>query len=97
MGVVTVTGLTVGNFVTAVSTGPVAGTGDPGCATTNTYTFPKLTATSQTIALPFGAWKIYTGTTSGSTTTQILTTKMTIVSRATKTTTGNILTLDPRQ
>jgi prepilin-type N-terminal cleavage/methylation domain-containing protein len=97
MGVLNVSGLTVNRFVTAVSQAAVPGTGDPGCGITSTYTFPKLTATTTTIALPFGAWKLYTGNSSGSLSTQIATSSMSILTRGTLTPTSGIATLDPRQ
>ncbi|MBN9605869.1 MAG: hypothetical protein J0G30_04595 [Actinomycetales bacterium] len=38
---------------------PPSGTGDPGCATTKTYTFDMLTDDgTATLALPYGSWKI---------------------------------------
>ncbi|KQR53788.1 hypothetical protein ASF88_02750 [Leifsonia sp. Leaf336] len=95
-GVVKVSGLTVGRYVTAVSQSPVSGSGDPGCAiSTPNLTFGPVTATTMTYVLPFGAWKLYTGTSSGSTTTSIPTTSMTPVTRAIVTAPSTI-TLDPR-
>src|SRR5690606_20933404 len=58
-------------WITAVqqSTG---GDGDPGCATTKSFTFPRFSANAtEDIALPFGTWKIYAGNSSGSTTQQL--------------------------
>lgn len=103
LGAVTVNGQN-GKFVTAVaqSVGPT-GSGNPGCAlaavTTPAYpkvTFSKLTSAAQVIQLPFGSWKLYTGSNSGETTTQIATTSMTLKSRGLLTPAGNVLTLDPR-
>jgi type II secretory pathway pseudopilin PulG len=59
-------------WITAVQQ-TTSGAGDPGCATTKVYTFPQFAKnTTQTIALPFGSWKLYTGKTSGAQTNQIV-------------------------
>lgn len=97
MGVVTVTGLASNSYLTAVSQAPIPATGDPGCTTPNTYTFPKLTSgSSMTIALPFGAWKLYTGSSSGSTATTIATTAIAFVTRGVASPVQATITLDPR-
>ncbi|MGW6130591.1 type IV pilus modification PilV family protein [Cellulomonas sp. NPDC055163] len=56
-------------FVRAVSTSsPAAGSGDPGCASTVTYSFGSATGYgvplngNVTIALPYGSWRLFTGT-----------------------------------
>lgn len=49
------------NALTATTTTPVANSGDPGCATTTTYTFTGLSNTS-TIALPYGTYTFSSGT-----------------------------------
>ncbi|HEX4392388.1 MAG TPA: prepilin-type N-terminal cleavage/methylation domain-containing protein [Mycobacterium sp.] len=100
MGVVKVSGITTSTFVTAVSTPGPAGTPDPGCLSVQTLTFPKSTGTSQTIALPFGTWSIFTGTTSGAKTTNYIKTKPTNVTVSTtgtidSTTTFTVM-VDPR-
>ncbi|MBX3195630.1 MAG: hypothetical protein KF727_11115 [Microbacteriaceae bacterium] len=54
-------------YITAVQQG-TSGSGNPGCADTTSYTFPRFTRDStQYIALPYGTWKIYAGNSSGST------------------------------
>ncbi|MFJ8896143.1 prepilin-type N-terminal cleavage/methylation domain-containing protein [Leifsonia sp. NPDC102414] len=98
MGVVTVNGLGNNTYLTAVAQAPVAGTGDPGCTTANTYTFPKLTSgSSMTVALPFGAWRFYTGNSSGSTSSTVPTTSIALVTRGVMTPAVQTITLDPRQ
>ncbi|MEZ5189583.1 MAG: hypothetical protein R2717_00960 [Schumannella sp.] len=65
-------------YITAVQQS-TSGTGNPGCATTKSYTFPRFTANStQYIALPYGTWKIYAGNSSGST-SQLLTSSSLVV------------------
>jgi prepilin-type N-terminal cleavage/methylation domain-containing protein len=100
MGVVTVGGFTSGSFVTAVSAPGPAGTPDPGCLAVQTLTFPKSTSTSQTIALPFGTWSLYSGSTSGAKTVNLVAThasSITLVTTGTiDSTTTNTVMLDPR-
>lgn len=68
MGVVTVK-IPSGSdqYITAVQQATSAANGNPGCATTKNYTFATRYTknTTQTIALPYGTWKIYTSTTAG--------------------------------
>ncbi|MDR6971508.1 prepilin-type N-terminal cleavage/methylation domain-containing protein [Leifsonia shinshuensis] len=97
MGMVTVSGLAANTFITAVSRAPIAGTGDPGCSTGDVYTFPKIPlAGSATIALPYGTWTLYTGTTSGSTSNTVPTSTIAFVTRGVATPPQNAITLDPR-
>jgi hypothetical protein len=100
MGVVKISGLSGTVFITAVSVAPPAGSDDPGCATTQTLKFASSSSGSQTIALPFGTWSLYKGTTSGATTTNLVATNpsgITLVTRGSmNTTTTNTVTLDPR-
>jgi prepilin-type N-terminal cleavage/methylation domain-containing protein len=96
MGVVTVSGLTANKYLTAVSQASAPGTGDPGCGIQTVYTFPQLTTTSTTVALPFGSWVFYTGSSSGSTTTPIATSSVSLLTRGILTPTTKIVTLDPR-
>ncbi|MGT2425924.1 type IV pilus modification PilV family protein [Amnibacterium kyonggiense] len=65
MGVFTVTAplISLGNtYVTAVGQSSTAN-GQPGCATTETFTFSgyMLPGATKTFALPYGSYKIYTG------------------------------------
>ncbi len=100
MGVVRLTGLTgAGSFLTAVYVG--GGDGDPGCgyATKPTYTFGNTTIVSNaaTLALPYGTWKIYRGTTPGAVTSQITSgITVTTVGMVSGTGPATIVTLDPR-
>ncbi|MGY4858102.1 type IV pilus modification PilV family protein [Cryobacterium sp. AP23] len=96
MGVIKIASLTVNNFVTAVRQSPVAGSGDPGCGIPATYQFPKLTSTTTTIALPFGSWKLYTGTAAGSLTTVITPTAPNTNVQTRNLISGTVVTLDPR-
>jgi type II secretory pathway pseudopilin PulG len=60
-------------FLTATAQNVTTG-GNPGCATTTVYKFPKYNGGStQTIALPYGVWKLTTGAAEGSTTTNVTT------------------------
>ncbi len=101
MGVVKLTGLTgsSGRFITAVYAG--GGAGDPGCGYTAkpTYTFSDSAVSSgaATIALPYGTWKLYRGTSSGSTSTQ-LTGGIAVASTGVVSGSGSatVVTLDPR-
>lgn len=102
MGVIKITGLSGSNkFLTAVYEG--GGAGDPGCGFTTKpkYTFDDSTISSNTaiIALPYGTWKIYRGSTSGSVSTSgQITGGMTplTIGAVTGTGTATIVTLDPR-
>lgn len=96
MGVVKVSGLTVNNYLTAVTNTTNPGTNDPGCSVAMTYTFAKLTTTSVTVALPFGTWNLYTGTTSGSTSSPIATTSLALQTPGTTNPSLKTITLDPR-
>ena len=103
MGIATITGLISGQFVTAEqqSSAP-SGTNDPGCASPSlSYKFNAVTATSATIALPFGTWKLYTGATSGAKSAQISNSRMTAVPTPLSTggsssSNGGTLIMDPR-
>lgn len=102
MGIATITGLTMGQFITAEqqATG-VSGSSDPGCAFPSTYQFSASAATSVTIALPFGRWKLYTGASAGAKTSQVPNSRMTAVATplgagGTDSSNGGTLVLDPR-
>jgi hypothetical protein len=102
MGTLTLNGLGLLNtsYITAVTAPP--GAGDPGCAAGQTLTFPRLNGLgSMTIALPYGTWRFYAGSTSGATTTALPSgSKGTIapISPATVNNSGSSssITLDPR-
>ena len=56
-----------GKYLTAISAS-TPGDGDPGCAAGQTLTFDKVpNVSSMTLALPFGTWRLYYGSSSGST------------------------------
>ena len=96
MGTFTMSGIS-NKYVTAITTTP--GTGDPGCNASQTLTFPKTTSGSGTFALPFGTWKLYCGTTAGSTATACSTTNLNSITGGTLNLVGAVptsLTLDPR-
>lgn len=97
MGLVTISSLTKNQYITAVeqSTGPT-GTANPGCLVPVTYKFSQNAGTTRTIALPFGSWKLYTGTSSGSTSSAIAIGRMTLSPLGQLATSGNIITIDPR-
>ncbi len=87
-----------GMYITAVYVG--GGSGDPGCATAiatpalMTYKYADImSGSTATIALPYGTWKLYRGSTSGDETTQI-TSGITVVTTGTNT--SGTIVLDPR-
>jgi prepilin-type N-terminal cleavage/methylation domain-containing protein len=94
MGIFTISGLS-GSYVKAVGqkTGP-AGTADPGCSAPSTYVIKLPSAATATVALPFGSWKLTSGTSSSQTAAvaigSVATTAPSSVSA------GPIVTLDPR-
>jgi prepilin-type N-terminal cleavage/methylation domain-containing protein len=100
MGVVTISGLSGTVYLTAVSTTPLTGSEDPGCPATQTLNFAGSNSGSQTIALPFGTWSLYKGTSSGAVTTNLVATNpsgITLVTRGSMdSTTTKTVTLDPR-
>jgi prepilin-type N-terminal cleavage/methylation domain-containing protein len=87
MGLVTVTRLTAGADLTAVSAPAPEGSGDPGCARSTTYNFGAVAAGS-TIALPFGTWTLRSGTST------VAASAITLGSRGLVS--GTTVTLDPR-
>ncbi len=93
MGVVSLSGVSSGSYVTAVSQASAPGTDDPGCAQTMTYRFPKVGGS--VLALPFGSWQLYSGSSSGAKTTALTATNVQALTRGSISTTG-IITLDPR-
>jgi hypothetical protein len=100
MGTLTVSGFPSGSFLTAVNATPPVGSEDPGCAAAETLTFAKATGTSQVIALPYGTWSLYYGSTKGTKTTNIVSTHPTWITLGGRgsidSTTTKTFTLDPR-
>lgn len=94
MGAVTLSGLDTSKFVTAKTTTP--GNGDPGCAKGMTLTFPKPTSGKMTIALPWGTWKIYSGTTSGAISTVLGLTSSTVAMVTNGRVSDGAVVVDPR-
>ncbi|TFC59883.1 prepilin-type N-terminal cleavage/methylation domain-containing protein [Cryobacterium sp. TMB1-7] len=92
MGLVTVTGLN-GQFLKAISQAHAPGTGAAGCADTMTYTFDKLTNNSVSVALPYGVWKLYYGSTSATATIPV---SAGLTAPPPSTVSAGLLTLDPR-
>lgn len=95
----------LGVYLTAVQQSPsVPTTGQPGCATPQTFKFSQLTIGSTVkLALPYGTYKIYSGTVLGALTTLVGTTlNVTPLTDSvngalsTFTTSSSTLTLDPR-
>lgn len=90
-----------GTYLNAVSqaVGPT-GAGDPGCAVGMAYTFGTVLSTTaiiqNTIALPYGSWKLYSASSATGTTNLIATTAVTLTGEGTLTSTGGIVTFDPR-
>lgn len=86
-------------FLTAVSATAAASVGDPGCASNPgpVYNFAGMTSSnSTTLALPFGTWKLYSGTTAGSQTTLIPSTALTLAAGSPANSDPGVFTLDPR-
>ncbi|WP_081815195.1 type IV pilus modification PilV family protein [Leifsonia aquatica] len=99
MGAVTVSGPANGYLAAAAQTTGPSGSGNPGCAVPKTYLI-KLPATgTATIALPFGSWKMTSGTTAGSQTTKVTASQLALVTRGMLGTANGdaVVTLDPRQ
>jgi prepilin-type N-terminal cleavage/methylation domain-containing protein len=100
MGLATVSGFPNNSWLTAVSATPPTGSDDPGCPATQTLTFPQSSSSSQTIALPYGTWSIYYGSSKGAKTTNIVSTHPTWITLGTRgsvdSTTTKTFTLDPR-
>jgi Tfp pilus assembly protein PilV len=97
LGTLTLSGIgsLSGKYITAVTKSTPAA-GDPGCNAGQTLSFPVLgTVSSTTLALPYGTWNLYYGTSLGSTTNAftsgLLTGQVggTVVS-------GNAILIDPR-
>jgi hypothetical protein len=81
-------------YITAVQQGSGA-TGNPGCATTKSYTFPRFSQNStQYLGLPFGTWKIYAGNSSGATTQQLTSSSVKVLASAVVIDTDGSLLLD---
>lgn len=96
MGVVTVKASGAG-YLKAVSAG-ATGPGNPGCKTGMTFTFgPVLKNGTITIALPYGSWNLYSGSSSAQT-TQIPAASLAAVSNTAPggVTGPGTVTLDPR-
>jgi prepilin-type N-terminal cleavage/methylation domain-containing protein len=95
MGVFTIKGQSSGGlYLKAVSQN-----GSPACDQTMTYVFGQIitnnSGTTVTVALPFGSWKLYSGT-STSQTTIIGGSRLTNVTKGTVDNGTNTVTLDPR-
>jgi prepilin-type N-terminal cleavage/methylation domain-containing protein len=86
-------------FLTAVSATAAASVGDPGCASSPSvvYNFAsKTTSTSTLLALPFGTWKLFSGTTAGAQSTLIASSAITLSAGSPANTDAGVFTLDPR-
>jgi prepilin-type N-terminal cleavage/methylation domain-containing protein len=97
MGVATVKLTGTGTqYLKAVSATAPTGSADPGCAAPMTYRFGAvLTANvGAAIALPYGSWQLYYGS-SSSQTTAVPASAITLTTRATLT--GTVITFDPRE
>ncbi len=79
------------------SSGP-SGTADPGCDVVKQYSFGLRGAGEDVkIALPFGSWKLYASWSSSTPYNQLSISKLSPKTAAQETSSGDILTLDPRQ
>ncbi|MGN6128110.1 MAG: hypothetical protein ACTHON_16245, partial [Humibacter sp.] len=101
MGVFTVAlNNTKGSYINAVAQSG-SGNGNPGCPVSMSYTFgSKVTSSTDTtfkLALPWGSWKLYQGTSTTATTNQVGNSGMTAVVGTTLIKdSSNVVTLDPR-
>ncbi|MFF1878185.1 prepilin-type N-terminal cleavage/methylation domain-containing protein [Leifsonia sp. NPDC058230] len=97
MGVVNVSNMS-GKFLTAVSATADPLTGDPGCAVPMTYTFTTKVSTSNVnLALPFGSWILYSGSSSGAKTSVVPLTQIALPSGSpVNVVTPGVFTIDPR-
>jgi len=106
MGTVKVGGLSTGNngnkYIVAVSSN-VTTSGQPGCATQQILRFNAATATTATIALPYGTWTLYKGQNTtytpgvGSTNSVIGKSDLTLVNTLLNSLSGSgVVTFDPR-
>jgi hypothetical protein len=97
MGVFEVSGL-AGQFVRATSAVAGTDTGDPGCAVGMTYAYGQIAVgASAQLALPFGSWKLFSGSTAGSQTTPVPAASITVLTRGGPVPASAIMTLDPRE
>lgn len=94
MGAVKLSKLPKDQFLTAVTTTPV--NGDPGCAVGMTLRFPKYSGDTATVALPWGTWKIFAGSSSGSTTTALSLEPSNAAMVTNGAVTSGVVLLDPR-
>lgn len=81
-------------YLTAKTTTAV--NGDPGCDKGMTLSFPKPTSDAATLALPWGTWKLYSGSTLGATTTPISVTATNTAMVSNGAVTGGAVLVDPR-
>jgi Tfp pilus assembly protein PilV len=97
MGVVSVK-TTAERYVFAVPATPPAAANAPSCAVNTTYSFGKLAAGTQVLALPFGTWTFTTSTSSnGSSPSTVAQTDISVLSNTAPQISGsNVTTLDPR-
>jgi prepilin-type N-terminal cleavage/methylation domain-containing protein len=95
MGVFSLKGGSTGTYLKAVSVDAT-----PRCEDGMTYVFgaivPTSSSTSVSIALPYGSWKLYTGTSAATQTTAVGGSRMTMLTRGTVDNGTNIVLLDPR-
>ena len=102
MGVFNVTGSTTNRYLKAVSQdGAVLGLPTPACSQGMTYNFGQVLANgsgNQAIALPYGNWKLFSGSSVATATTAVAATRMSLVSgqRGSVNILTNVVTLDPR-
>ncbi|MEY2847802.1 MAG: hypothetical protein RI885_467 [Actinomycetota bacterium] len=94
MGIVTLN-LSGNPYLRAVSTDPLTPDDGPGCEITMDYYFGQLTSPTTTIALPYGSWMIYTGSTAASQNASVGAGSMSLVTKG-SVSLGVVLNLDPR-
>jgi len=92
MGIATLGLGTAATSLRATSAPATAGSGNPGCSVGMTYNFGDVPATA-TIALPYGAWQLTTGSGAGTT---VPAGRITVRSTGTVSPAG-VVTFDPRQ
>jgi hypothetical protein len=102
LGVVRINDLRRDRYVTAVNVGAPAVPGQPSCAEHVDLTFSRISSSGSSedryILLPYGTWRLYTGTSSGSKSSSVSGSDIVPLTNVVTTgmVTGNQVTVDPR-
>lgn len=102
LGVVRINNLRLDRYVTAVNVGAPAIAGQPSCAAHVDLTFERISSSGSTqdryLLLPYGTWRLYTGTSSGSKAASVNASDIVPVTNVVTSgmVSGNQVTVDPR-